>query len=279
MSNSTYNTFGVWIFVVGISLLTSCEEHIDWELETNQMNTVVVDAVISNEYKYQRVFLSEPYENQNEIPVGLSGAKVKIGINNTFMEFIESPDHAGIYVSPQPISASVNVNYQLLIEVNGKEYQAQTYMIPVLPSQEPQWIYDSEKDLYSIQWPGDLYNPNQQAMYEAIISWSHLVDPSITDTLTYAKLMFYTFSTIDVNYNIFPQDKEQVYFPENSIAIVRKYSLTDEYAAYLRALLAETEWQGSLFEDARGNLPSNLSNGGLGYFSACSVISDTLIVN
>ena len=114
-------------------------------------------------------------------------------------------------------------------------------------------------------------------MYEADISWGHL-PVYASDSLTKARLTFYTLNTIDVSYIIFPQDKEEVYFPYGSIAILNKYSLTDEYAAYLRALLAETEWQGSIFEDARGNLPSNISNGGLGYFSACSVIADTVVV-
>ena len=100
----------------------------------------------------------------------------------------------------------------------------------------------------------------------------------IVKPLTKAKLFFYTFNTIDVSYSVFPQDKEKVYFPKGSKITEKKYSLTNEYAAYLRALLAETEWQGSLFENARDNLPTNISNNGLGYFSICSVISDSLIV-
>ncbi|MFW5726204.1 MAG: hypothetical protein ACOCX0_07130, partial [Bacteroidota bacterium] len=63
-----------------------------------------------------------------------------------------------------------------------------------------------------------------------------------------------------------------------SVVMFSKYSLNNEYAAYLRALLSETQWQGSLFETARANLPGNISNGGLGYFSACAVIRDTLNV-
>jgi hypothetical protein len=115
-------------------------------------------------------------------------------------------------------------------------------------------------------------------MYEADISWEHIPGFDHPDSVSRVMQKYYTLNTIDVSYVIFPQEKEEVLFPAGSIAIVKKLSLTDEYGAFLRALLAETEWQGSLFEEARGNLPTNISNGGLGYFSACSVIADTLIV-
>ena len=49
------------------------------------------------------------------------------------------------------------------------------------------------------------------------------------------------------------------------------------FAAYLRALLMETEWQGGAFDEASANLPTNITNGGLGYFAVCGVLADTLV--
>jgi len=279
MKNKTpYKSIGIRILFFGILLLISCEETIDWDLQTEKINSVVVDAQLTNELKFQHIHLTKPFEQQNSQVEAVSGANILVRTDNSQVIFIESPDHPGHYFSDWPAATSINKTYELIIQYEGKEYLAETYMIPVLPSQAPQWIYHADKGLYSIQWPAGPYSQNQQAMYEAVISWSHLVDSTYSDTLTYARIMYYTFNTIDVSYVIFPQDKEQVFFPGNSIAVVKKYSLTYEYASYLRALLAETEWQGSLFEEARGNLPTNISDGGLGYFCACSVISDTLVV-
>jgi hypothetical protein len=149
-------------------------------------------------------------------------------------------------------------------------------MVPVIASM-PLQVIAADNNLRKVNWTAPGYNPDDLAMYEVRISWSHLVDSTLTDTLTEARMMHYTLNTIDVSHIVFPQEKEEVLFPAGSILIVRKYSLTEDFAAYLRALLAETEWQGSLFEDARGNLPTNISNGGLGYFSACSVVADTVV--
>ncbi|MEZ5145746.1 MAG: hypothetical protein R2759_01340 [Bacteroidales bacterium] len=158
----------------------------------------------------------------------------------------------------------------------GETYTASTYMIPIAAPNQPTFQFVPDTGLYQIQWNNPEYSPFETAMYEADISWGHL--PAYTnDSLTKARLTFYTLNTIDVSYIIFPQDKEEVYFPYGSIAIL-KNTLTDEYALTPAPSFAETEWQGSIFEDARGNLPSNISNGGLGYFSACSVIADTVVV-
>ena len=262
-----------------IALFTACEEKIDWELQNDQVSTIVVDAIITNEVKYQHISLTKPFTNHNDTAVPVSGAQVFIKTNNFMILFLESPGNPGHYFSDYPGAGSIDITYELNIQYEDKTYTAETYMIPVLPATLPGWQYDANKDLYKINWNAPQYNPSELAMYEAIISWSHLVDSTIQDTLTMARMKFYTLNTINVSYNIFPQDKEEVWFPKNSIAIVKKYSVTNEYGDYLRALLAETEWQGSLFEEARGNLPTNISNGGLGYFSACSVISDTVVVN
>ena len=116
------------------------------------------------------------------------------------------------------------------------------------------------------------FNEFEQAMYEITIDWSHLSSTAPTR----AKLFYYTFNTVDVS-QIFAPEKETVRFPVGSYVIVRKHSLSPEYAEYLRALVAETQWQGGLFEETRDNLPTNISNDGLGFFSACAVLTDTLV--
>ena len=260
-------------------LFTSCEEKINWQLETKDINTIVVDAQLTNEYKYQHIYLAKPFSDVNEEAIPVSGASVFIVFDNINFPFIESPDNPGHYYSETQDAASVNNEYKLNIKYEGKVYNAETYMMPVSNTNPPGWDFDEATGMYKINWYQGLYNQFEQSMFEATISWSHLVGPAFPDSIAYAKLMYYTFNTIDVSYVIFPQDKEEVLVPRNSIAVIKKYSLTDGYASYLRALIAETEWQGSLFEEARGNLPTNISNGGLGYFSACSVITDTLVVH
>jgi len=266
----------VLIFLIG---LISCEKKIYWPIPETEINTIVVDALLTNEFKYQQLRLSVPRNNINDTSAMATGAIVSMNDGSNFMHFNESPTLPGIYLSEDKVAAAIDKNYYLTVQYNSETYESETYMVPVHTSNRLYYAPVEGSDiLYEIKWIAPEYSTYEQAMYEVIIDWSHLVEGNLEDTIARAKIFHYTLNTIDVSYTIFPQEKEKVYFPQHSIIIERKYSLTDEHAAYVRALLAETEWQGSLFEEARGNLPTNISNGGLGFFAASSVIADTMLV-
>ena len=89
---------------------------------------------------------------------------------------------------------------------------------------------------------------------------------------------FYTLSTIDVN-KTFAPTKEIIYFPSGTTLIRRKYSLSEKHQEFLRSLLMETEWTGGSFDVQHGNVKTNLSNGALGFFAVCMVLSDSTMIN
>ena len=261
-------------------IFSSCEKHISWDIPDREFNTIVVEATLTNEYKFQQVKLSFPRTKANELSLPVKGAVVNVSNGEATLNFTESLDMPGIYLSDIKLAATLNKTYHLSVYYESELYEASAYMIPVNITGGLHYVsVEDSTDYFQISWIASEYSAEEQAMYEVEIDWTHLLNGNFEDTVTKAKLFHYTFNTIDVSYTIFPQDKEKIYFPKWSIIVEKKYSLTDEYAAYLRALLAETEWQGSLFEDARANLPTNISNGGLGYFSVCSVVSDTLVVH
>jgi len=274
--NNRRNTF----IIIMALIISSCEKRINWDITDREFNTIVVEATLTNEYKFHKVKLSLPRTDANQSSLAVTGAIVTVSNGDTTLNFIENADMPGIYTADLKFAATLNTTYYLSVYNDSELYEANTYMIPVNISGRLQYApVEDSAGYYQIYWIGPEYSQEEQAMYEIEIDWTHLVNGNFEDTITKAKLFHYTFNTIDVSYTIFPQDKEKIYFPKYSIIIEKKYSVTDEYAAYLRALLAETEWQGSLFENARANLPTNITNGGLGYFSVCSVISDTLIVH
>ena len=55
--------------------------------------------------------------------------------------------------------------------------------------------------------------------------------------------------------------------------IQRKYSLSPQHEEFIRSLLVETQWHGGNFDIEEGNVHTNLSEGALGFFGACSVIT------
>lgn len=262
-----------------IGLISSCEAKIDWEIQNQELPTLVVEAILTNENKIQEVKLTRPVRSANEKYVGVSGASVAVSSGQFIYHFEESVEIAGLYQSIIPFAATVDRLYQLHIQDGEKHYTAQTYMIPVSVPNMPVFEFVSNQNKYSINWNNPQFHPLEQAMYEASISWGHLPGYENANIPARVRLTYFTLSTIDVNFNIAPQEAEQIFFPSGSIATLSKYSLTPGFASYLRALLAETQWQGSIFESARGNLRGNISNGALGYFGACSVIRVTLIVD
>ncbi|MFN2394586.1 MAG: DUF4249 family protein [Bacteroidales bacterium] len=285
MSRKIYSKSGFFVreLITGFLLITliifsGCEKEINWETTSVELNTVVVDGMITNEFQIQQIQLNQPVTGVNDIPEPFTGASVNVSWGQQAVQFTESETEPGMYISNQPFAAAIETDYFLNISRDELAFNAQTYMVPVSDFNPPGFRYHASLNLYSLIWSNSQYSPFEQAMYEAIIDWSHLPGYNDPDTLSSARLLYYTLNTIDVSFVIFPQDKENVYFPEGSIVYFSKYSLNDDYGAYLRALLSETQWQGSLFETARSNLTGNISNGGLGYFSTCAVIRDTLLV-
>jgi len=266
----------VLIFILGIM---SCEKKIAWDIPETEFNTIVVDALLTDENKHQEVRLSLPRNNINDTSLVATGAIVSISDGINFWSFLESIEQPGIYISEAEFTATIDMEYSLTVEYESEKYEAEASIVPVYTSNRLYYAPVEGSDiLYEILWIAPEYSTYEQAMYEVLIDWTYLASGVPEDSVTRAKIYHYTLETVDVSYTIFPQEKEKVYFPQYSIIIERKYSLTDEHAAYVRALIAETEWQGSLFEEARGNLPTNISNGGLGFFAASSMIADTMVV-
>ncbi len=269
--------FNAILLLLMISII-SCEEKTEWNLHTEELNTIVVEGRLTNEFKHHEIQISHPLLDMNEIPKPFMDANVSVSFGLHEVLFLESDETPGYYYSEVPFRAIENVNYFLEISIDTAIYSAETYIVPVHSSNSPNFYYNPEKELYKLSWNIYQFNPFEQAMFEAIISWDHLPGYDHPDSLSQAKMLFYALKTIDVSYIVSPQAAEEVYFPGGSIAIISKYSINEEYGEYLRALLIESNWQGSLFEGARSNVPGNISNSGLGFFSACSVKRDTLIV-
>lgn len=270
-----YRTLPILMLLIGG--VYACEKSIDWELKTQLPNTIVVEAMLTNQLKTQEIKLSKPFTDLNAEPTPLRGATVKVILLNDTILFNDHDTHPGLYKSEKVFAASLNRVYRLHIKTDTSIYISRARMAPIIAANKPTFTNTSDSGFYRIQWNNSPYHPYHNAMYSALISWGHLPQfQNRTDTA--ALLYHYTISSLHVSHIIFPQDQEKVSFPGGSKVIFTQYSLNKEFADFLKAFLSETQWQGSLFEEARGNLPSNISNGGLGYFTASYLKIDTLWV-
>ncbi|MEZ4992250.1 MAG: DUF4249 family protein [Saprospiraceae bacterium] len=267
----TQNYSRYWLLLC-LLIFSACEEVTEWELTPGDNGQLVVEAILTDERKFQEIRLSRSYDELNGNAPPITNAVVSVRVANQSVDFLPDPADPGHYISEREFMVIRDLDFHLEIEWEGQSYSAVSRLSNVVPIPAISFIADPDTNLLSLAEFAPLYNPNQQAMYEVDIDWSQ---PN-NDSLTQAKLFLYTFSTIDVSELVRPE-REAVYFPPGSIVRVRKYGLNDDYADYLRALVLETQWRGGPFYSDATSLPTNISNGGLGFFSTCAVLEREVI--
>ncbi len=254
--------------------LSSCEKKVEWQLQTVNTNLIVVDGIITNEPKTHTIIINYPVTQINEKPEPVTGATVLISDGDSTYTLTEQPVNTGRYNTNNNFSGQINKTYSLLINYNNKVYTAKTYMVRGLEI-NPGNIYlkNPNNNLYHLCWVAPPFNTPKPAMWEVIIDWSMLPEyNNFNPDSCKSRLLFYTLPTLDVS-QIFAPEIEKVFFPKGSVINLRRYSLNKEHAEFIRSLLLETNWQGGVFSSVPANVLTNLSNGAMGYFGACEVVS------
>jgi len=115
--------YSVWLIVISaIIALTSCTEEIDFKTESFE-SALVIEATITNEFKFQEVVLSRTFAFEEDGPNPETNATVSIVSNAGEFVFNEIGD--GKYVSINKFKAQENLNYTLrIVTNNGREYSS-----------------------------------------------------------------------------------------------------------------------------------------------------------
>lgn len=260
------------VFLLLLILFSCNEEKIDKPLQTNELDLLVVEGVLTNEKLNHRIKLTRPYQELNGISEPVTGANiVVIEGNEKVYSTVEFPAGSGDYYTEE-LTAVFGKPYTLFIQYNGKDYFAVARSVPVEPMSDLQYDKVSE-GLYELQINDSGGSPSYVDHY---ISWANTSACQAT-ALCEGRLVYYDLKTIDVN-SLFKPDKEDLWFPVNTVIVRRKYSVSPEYKTFLRSVLSETEWRGGAFDVQRENVTTNLSEGAIGFFAVSTVLSDTIII-
>jgi hypothetical protein len=264
---------------ITLLLLASCEKQTDWELQPGDNNLVVVDGIITDELIYQSIKLSRSVDNPNDNPEPVTGAEVIVSVSGNVYHFEEQSGTSGTYISDDEFAGKPGKEHSLLITSGNTVYSAKAGMMQAGGNFEPvTFLKNKENGLFQIFLVSNPYNPRHAAIYELLLDWSGVAGYEDADSAeTHSRLLYYTLPTLDVSEVLSPA-MEAIYFPAGTMVVERRYSLSTEHAAFIRALLSETNWQGGYFSSASANVPSNLSNGAVGFFGACSITTRTDIV-
>lgn len=264
-----------WIIFMLSLFMISCEEQFDWDTVPQENDLLVVDALLTNEKMNHLVKLSRtnPESNQGWNPA--SGAVVIISDGEKNELLTEFPVNSGLYYTSSDFRAVFAKQYYLIIRYMGKIYSATDSSVPGEPFTSEELYKDADSGLFELNFtPSGI-----PSMTRYFLTWSHTeyCQQNQNNDLCSAKVVYYDLKTIGVNENFKPE-KEKVLFPNGTIIVRKKYSLSEAYRQFLRSMLSETEWRGGLFDVQRGNAFTNLSEGAVGFFAISTVVTDTTIV-
>jgi hypothetical protein len=261
----------VMILLMASLLLTCREVPIDFPLPSQNLTSLVVEGILTNEKINHRIKLTLPYTLQNGNAKPATGAIVTISDGTDVALLTEYPAGSGEYYTSQG-RAVFGKTYTLTIQYQGRTYVAKDSSVPVEPLQTLD--YRRVNDLYTLNLPRIT---GQDAHYiDHQINWTN-TPACIAGSTCKGRVMSYHLNTIDVN-EIFKPEKATFYFPVNTTIIRTKYSVSPAYKAFLRSVLSETEWRGGVFDVQHADATTNLSEGAIGFFAVSTVVSDTTVV-
>lgn len=280
---NAYRNYRLPVVLLCMLLATSCVEQMDLnELNSNVTGRLVVEGLITNEKKAHLIRIS-----RTDIPIpqspqaGVSQANVSIseGIHTYLLHAIDSLP--GIYTTGDTIQGEVGKTYSLRIEIDGQVYTASSTMEPVTPFTPEREIFRTPNRLenplpdnfviYQLEFPRVRYGVAKPAKMVYLAK-----DPTTQELLN---AFHYEFPGVDPQGFLlnFQGHNAQLMLEEGTVIQQYKYSLSQANYEFIQAVYAQTAFKGGLFDRVVANVPTNMSNGALGFFGASEVISRSFV--
>ncbi|WP_162054051.1 DUF4249 domain-containing protein [Pontibacter pamirensis] len=251
--------------LISLSLLSfafsSCEEVIDYELDTAETK-LVVEGLITNQPGPYSVRLSNTkgYLDEGRTP-GVNGALVIVSDNQGTVDTLQQVSD-GIYQTTK-LQGQPGNTYYLKAVVNGREYTAQSYMPTVSPIESLKFEYktspnEENEGFHPILRFSDPAGKGNN--YRFNVTVNGVVKP---DELAVINDELYDGETGDVDM--------QFGLEEGDRLKIELFSLDKPAYKFWIALVNQQNEGGGPFDVTPGNAPSNISNGAIGFFGASAV--------
>jgi len=270
-----------------ILLLLSCEEKIEFDLNDQENSRLVVEGNLTDQTEAHVVKLtrtSSYYENQSAPKE--TGATVSISDGTTTHQLSETAP--GIYKTAVNYKGEIGKTYTLNVTTsNSENYSASSTITPV--STIDTILNFVEESVKGQGGSGQEFENNVLSFYHygpepATLGNNYLWKINLNGsdlTATATDLTFVTDEFVNGNYIdgffIHQIDEFDPILETDTLNYtVELHSISREYYDFLLAIILETEFSGGLFSGPPANIPSNISNGGLGFFEASAVYSKTI---
>lgn len=262
-----------------------CVEEIDLNvLNAGTSNRLVVEGSITSEQKAHFVKLSRTNTAiPKEAAPGVSGAVVSISDDSTVFRLWEVDTLPGVYLTDPTVAGSVDKTYTLRIELAGEVYTATARMEPVAPFGEAGSLFGPPNrlqnpipgnlEVFELEFPKVRYGaaaPAKEMFFAR--------DPVENQLIS---AFYYQFPGIDPDGFLlnFSGANQRLFLEAGTLVAQHKHSLSKEHYQFIRAVYAQTQFRGGLFDRVPANVVGNVSNGALGFFSASDVITRSFTVS
>lgn len=270
MKNRIYIALGFVLLI-----FSACTKEIDIDLEEGDRRLVVDAWFTSNPQVHEiRLTQTSDYFSQEAAPL-VSGASVSITGGGDVWAFNEV--EPGLYQSAPNAHAKLGHTYTLDITYDGQNYQASDYCdtVPNL-DQMALWYEDDGDD----QWYNILIWTTELAGYGHWYCWRVLHNGEyMKDTLSEIYFDSDEYLGDGLTFEAYPiewVDANDVV--SGDTITLEQHNISKQTYDAFNAILTETEWKGGIFDSPPANVPSNISNNGLGVFVVSSVTTMDAIV-
>jgi hypothetical protein len=259
----------------------SCEKGSEWQNDEFDENRLVISGLLSSIEETQEVQLSLMKQSlEDEFEYAKDAIVTVSGTNNTW-EFVSDNENPGLYRSLEPFAAQEGITYTLRVVYKNEIYTAKSLTRKAVDFDPLVYSFGSATqygNYYYIAYVAPTYWAIQPCIYKVELDWSHLpLYYYATYDESHATLYYYTLTSLDVS-EIFPPTNHFHAFPEGTKVKQTRYMINAEHENYIRALLMETTWNGGYFGTAHGNLPTNISNNGIGFWGSAGAIRKEFVI-
>lgn len=279
-----------------IILTLSCTEHIDIDTTASEP-TIVIYGCITDKKEYQKIYLSSsaPYfqDTHND---KISGASVEvISDTNEIWEFAEDPLDKGTYVSKDEVGGMVGETYTLHVNYDFNkdgiidQYSATTTMPTSFVADSVQINLTNKMgknlytaNIYGAEPSGQDYYCSRCYVNDSLVTikitryWTF--DDKLYDGEYIDGLLVYYFADKQERNKYDDDEADKLTFIDKGDKVsVEMIRIERGYYNFLNQC-REGEGGESIFGGTPSNIISNISNGGVGFFTAFSPLKIDAVV-
>lgn len=264
------------ISLLCLAMIVSCTKPIDLELNDEQSQRLVVEGIITDIEHIQeiRLTLTSSYFANEAAPIAY-GAVVTVSDGDNTYDFVEEEN--GYYHSIEEFAGEPGRTFELSIDYGGEQYTASSYMAPTVAIDslgyelEPYESEEEDEDRFLL----NLYCQEPEETLDHYIFLNYKNGVLETDSLP--EWEFTNDDGVNGSYiGGFPIGYP--IYTHGDTAMLEVLSTSEAHYDFILAMFLETQWRGGPFDTPPANIPSNVSNGALGFFAASAVSRKSIVI-